>query len=166
MKRFALGIVISGLLLSSCSSEPPPAPPPRVQQAPLRVAAAPPPGQLSAGAPTAPANLGPVTYDPRERRDPFHPLVEAPREETALDIGGYKLSGIVWQRNQYFALLETPDGLGHILKVNDQLGPNARVKEITKEGVLIEMKGEGPSSRGQVRTIRLELKEQTKKEGQ
>jgi predicted RNA-binding protein with RPS1 domain len=88
--------------------------------------------------------------------------VEPPREEKALDIGGYKLSGIVWQRKQYFALLETPDGLGHILKVNDQLGPNARVKEITKDAVLIEMKEETAARRGQVRTIRLEL--QQKKE--
>jgi len=92
--------------------------------------------------------------------------VEPPREEKALDIGGYKLSGIVWQRQQYFALLETPDGLGHILKVNDRLGPSARVKEITKDAVLIEMKDEDPAKKGQVRTIRLELQQQQKKEGQ
>jgi Tfp pilus assembly protein PilP len=93
--------------------------------------------------------------------------VEPPREEKALDIGGYKLSGIVWQRQQYFALLETPDGLGHILKVNDRLGPSARVKEITKDTVLIEMKDEDPGRKGQLRTIRLELQQQQqRKEGQ
>lgn len=166
MRRFALGILLLGLVLASCSSEPPPAPPAPTQRPGPRVAAAPPPGQPSPGAPGGPVNLGPATYDPRDRRDPFRPLVEPPREETALDIGGYKLSGIVWQRNQYFALLETPDGLGHILKVNDQLGPNARVKEITKEAVLIEMKEDGPTRQGQVRTIRLELQKQTKKEGE
>jgi hypothetical protein len=88
--------------------------------------------------------------------------VEPPSEETAIDVGGYKLSGIVWQRNQYFALLETPDGLGHILKVDDRLGPDARVKEITKDAVLIEMKGGKVAGRPRVRTIRLELE---KKEG-
>ncbi|MGH7424541.1 MAG: hypothetical protein ACREJP_00030, partial [Candidatus Methylomirabilales bacterium] len=62
---------------------------------------------------------------------------------------------------------ETPDGLGHILKVNDRLGPNARVKEITKDAVLIEMKDDDPGRKGQVRTIRLELQQQQqKKEGQ
>jgi Tfp pilus assembly protein PilP len=111
-------------------------------------------------------NLGPANYNPKDRRDPFHPLVDPPREEKALDIGGYKLSGIVWQRQQYFALLETPDGLGHILKVNDRLGPNARVKEITKDTVLIEMKDDDVARKGQVRTIRLELQQQQKKEGQ
>jgi Tfp pilus assembly protein PilP len=90
--------------------------------------------------------------------------VEPPKEETALDVAGYKLSGIVWQQKQYFALLETPDGIGHILKVNDKLGPNARVKAITKNAVLIEMKETGPPNEGKARTIRLEL--QTKeKEG-
>ncbi len=165
MRRFALGILLPSLVLASCSSEPPPAPPARTERPKPRVAAAP-PGQAPAGAPGAAANLGPAKYDPGDRRDPFFPLVEPPREETALDIGGYKLSGIVWQRTQYFALLETPDGLGHILKVNDQLGRNARVKEISKEAVLIEMKEEDPTRRGQVRTIRLELQKQTKKEGQ
>lgn len=106
--------------------------------------------------------LQPIRYRGEGRRDPFHPLVEPPSEETAIDVGGYKLSGIVWQRNQYFALLETPDGLGHILKVDDHLGPDARVKEITKDAVLIEMKGRQLAGRPQFRTIRLELK---KKEG-
>src|SRR3972149_938990 len=71
-----------------------------------------------------------------------------------------------WRRQQYFALLETPDGLGHILKVNDRLGPSARVKEITKDAVLIEMKDEDPAKTGPVRTIRLELQQQQKKEGE
>lgn len=79
-----------------------------------------------------------------------------------MDVGGYKLAGIVWQRNQYFALLETPDGLGHILKVDDRLGPDAWVKEITKDAVFIEMKGRKIAGRPRVRTIRLELE---KKEG-
>jgi hypothetical protein len=53
------------------------------------------------------------------------------------------------------------------LKVNDRLGPSARVKEITKDTVLIEMKDEDPGRKGQLRTIRLELQQQQqRKEGQ
>jgi hypothetical protein len=168
MRNLTLGLLVAGFALAGCSSEaPPPAPPSRP---PPKVAAAPAPGQKGPSAPEgAPVNLGPATYSPKDRRDPFHPLVEPPREEKALDIGGYKLSGIVWQQKQkqYFALLETPDGLGHILKVNDKLGPNARVREITKDAVLIEMKDEAGQSGGKVRTIRLELQQQQqKKEGE
>ena len=166
MRRVSVGFLLLSLALGSCSSESPPpaASPPPSRPPQQKVATA--PGHPGATPGGAPVNLGPANYTPKDRRDPFHPLVEPPREEKALDIGGYKLSGIVWQRQQYFALLETPDGLGHILKVNDRLGPSARVKEITKDAVLIEMKDEDPAKKGQVRTIRLELQQQQKKEGQ
>lgn len=163
MRRLARGCLLFSLVWAGCSSEAP-APPQTPSQPPRQVASAPAPGQKTAAPEGSPVNLGPTKYDPEGRRDPFHPLVEPPKEETALDVAGYKLSGIVWQQKQYFALLETPDGLGHILKVNDKLGPNARVKAITKNTVLIEMQETGPASQGKARTIRLEL--QTKeKEG-
>lgn len=166
MRPFVSGLLLLGLALVGCSSEPPP-PAPSPSPAPPRPAVqrqAAVPGQVSATPEGAPVNLGPATYNAKDRRDPFRPLVEPPREETALDIGGYKLAGIVWQRKQYFALLETPDGLGHILKVNDRLGPNARVKAISKDTVVIEMKDESARSSGQVRVIKLELKQKEKKE--
>ena len=81
-------------------------------------------------------------------------------EEKGIDVTRLKLAGIVWRQDRYFALVEAPDGLGHILKVNDSLGPNARVKEITKDAVLIEVKPREVLGRGQVRTIRLELKKE------
>lgn len=160
MRRSALSLLLLSVVFAGCSSgSPPPQQAPRPRpQANSRTAAQ---RQQTAQA-TAPKVLGPIEYRSAGRRDPFHPLVEPPSEETAIDVGGYKLSGIVWQRNQYFALLETPDGLGHILKVDDRLGPDARVKEITKDAVLIEMKGRKITGRPQVRTIRLELE---KKEG-
>ncbi len=164
MRRLARSFLLLSLVWAGCSSEaPPPAPTPGTppQQ---QVAKAPAQGQQPAGSQGEPVNLGPTTYKPEGRRDPFHPLVEPPKEETALDVAGYKLSGIVWQQKQYFALLETPDGIGHVLKVNDKLGPDARVKEITKDSVLIEMKEKDPLGRGQMRTIRLEL-EKKEKEG-
>lgn len=163
MRRLALGCLLLSLVWVGCSSEAP-SPPPTPRKPPQqRVARGAAPGEQAAPE-GAPVDLGPTKYEPEGRRDPFHPLVEPPKEETALDVAGYKLSGIVWQQKQYFALLETPDGIGHILKVNDRLGPNARVKEITKDAVLIEMKETTPTHRGQIRTIRLEL-EKKEKEG-
>jgi Tfp pilus assembly protein PilP len=83
-------------------------------------------------------------------------------EEKGIDVTRFKLAGIVWRQDGYFALVEAPDGLGHILRVNDSVGPDARVKEITKDAVLIEVKNRDVLGRGKVQTIRLELK----KEGQ
>lgn len=163
MRRLARGCLLLSLVWAGCSSEAP-TPPQTPRKPPQQVAKAPAPGQQAAGPEGPPINLGPKKYEPEGRRDPFHPLVEPPKEETALDVAGYKLAGIVWQQKQYFALLETPDGIGHILKVNDKLGPDARVKEITKDAVLIEMKEKDPVNKGQVRTIRLEL-EKKEKEG-
>ncbi|MEE8282172.1 MAG: hypothetical protein V3R47_01480 [candidate division NC10 bacterium] len=162
MRRLAGGCLLFTLVWVGCSSEAPSPPRPARQPPRQKVAKAPGPGQKAGAPERAPVKLGPAKYDPEGRRDPFHPLVEPPKEETALDVAGYKLSGIVWQRKQYFALLETPDGLGHILRVNDKLGPNARVKAITKDAVLIEMTETG-AMKGKVRTIRLEL--QKKEEG-
>lgn len=165
MRRVTLGLLLLGLVMAGCSSEapsPPPTPSPRPGQKVASTRAA---RESSAVPKAASVDLGPATYDPRDRRDPFFPLVEPPREETALDVGGYKLSGIVWQRNQYFALLETPDGLGHILKVNDRLGPSARVKAITKDAVLIEMKEGNAARKGEPRIIRLELQQEQTKGG-
>ncbi|MFQ5846403.1 MAG: hypothetical protein ACE5IQ_01875 [Candidatus Methylomirabilales bacterium] len=161
MRYLTLGLLLLSLVSAGCSSEAPSPPTRRPAQRPGRSTAAAPTRSSPAG---QPVNLGPARYNPKDRRDPFYPLVEPPREEKALDIGGYKLSGIVWQKDHYFALLETPDGLGHILRVNDRLGPDARVKAITKEAVLIEMKDKNAARKGQVRTIRLEL-QQKKKEG-
>ena len=163
MKSSALTLLVVSLVAAACSSETPPPQPARASRpAQSKRAAVARQSQTSASRAVAPEGLEPIRYRPEGRRDPFHPLVEPPSEETSIDVGGYKLAGIVWQRNQYFALLETPDGLGHILKVDDRLGPDARVKEITKDAVLIEMKGRSVAGRPRVRTIKLELE---KKEG-
>lgn len=159
MRHFALGLLLCSVVLAGCSSgsPPPQQSPPRSAQA-RRTARA----QPAVTPATGLHIFEPIRYRPEGRRDPFNSLVEPPSEETAVDVGGYKLSGIVWQQNQFFALLETPDGLGHILKVDDRLGPGARVKEITKDAVLIEMTGRQVTGRPGARMIRLELE---KKEG-
>ena len=163
MKYSALALLVVSLVVAACSSEAPPPQPARASRpGPSRRDTVARQSQTPDSSMVASAGLEKIRYRSEGRRDPFHPLVEPPSEETAIDVGGYKLAGIVWQRNQFFALLETPDGLGHILKVDDQLGPDARVKEITKDAVLIEMKGRSVAGRPRVRTIKLELE---KKEG-
>lgn len=158
MRRAAPALLVLSLLLPGCSSEGPTAAPTSPRPAPQpNAAAAPAPGKPSRVSRTAFMDREPVVYNPERRRDPFISLVQGEAEERGFDAAGFKLAGIVWQKDQYFALLEAPDGIGHILKVNDQLGPNARVKTITKDTVLIEMKRRDARGRGQVRTIRLEL---------
>ncbi len=88
-------------------------------------------------------------YHPGSRRDPFKPLVvaRAPGEKIkgdpkkSLEIGDLKLVGIVWdKRGYYYALVETPQGLGYTLKQNDQVGLNAVVGKITKDAVHFQIK--------------------------
>ncbi|MFQ5881722.1 MAG: hypothetical protein ACE5I9_04530 [Candidatus Methylomirabilales bacterium] len=169
MRHAALGLLLLSLMFPACSTETS-APAPALAP-PAQVATAPAPKPSPPPSRTASAEPEPAVYNPRGRRDPFVPLVQAQTEEGGVDIRGLKLAGIVWQKDRYFALLEAPDGLGHILKVNDRLGPNARVKAITKDTVLIEMKRRDVFGKRQLRTIRLELKKEEeekekKKEGE
>lgn len=162
MRPVLVSVVLLSLLLSGCSQEAP-APPPPGKPAQPQAALPSPAAQPAPLAPEVPPKLGPAAYDPRGRRDPFTPLIETQVvEEKGIDVTRFKLAGIVWRQDGYFALVEAPDGLGHILRVNDSVGLDARVKEITKDAVLIEVKNRDVLGRGKVQTIRLELK----KEGQ
>ena len=148
--------VAAALVLATvaCSRESPapPAPPPRQ-------AVAPPP----AAAPAKPATaVEPrFTYQVEGRRDPFRNILDARLVEEGaegIDFSSLKVAGIIWQRRSYFALVETADGLGHILRVNDPLGRTGRVRQITPEGVVIEVRAKDFSGRLQTRTVTLELK--------
>ncbi|MEK7853517.1 MAG: pilus assembly protein PilP [candidate division NC10 bacterium] len=144
------------LLAGACSREAPapaPPPPPRPAQAPA--------------APTKPATAvePQFAYKPEGRRDPFRNIVDARLTEEGpegIDYSSLKVAGIVWQRQGYFALVETADGLGHILRVNDPLGKTGRVRQITPEGVVIEVRAKDFSGRLQTRTITLEMKKEEK----
>lgn len=144
------------LLAVACSGEAPaPAPPlPRSAAAP---------------APAAPKPATAVeprfSYQPEGRRDPFRNILDARLVEEGaegIDFSSLKVAGIVWQRQAYFALVETADGLGHILRVNDPLGKTGRVRQITPAGVVIEVRAKDFSGRLQTRTITLEMKKEEK----
>lgn len=148
--------VVAALLfaMAACSREgpAPAAPPPRP-------AAAPPP-------PAAPAKPATAveprfTYQTEGRRDPFRNILDSRVVEEGaegIDFSSLKVAGIIWQRRSYFALVETADGLGHILRVNDPLGKTGRVRQITPEGVVIEVRAKDFSGRLQTRMITLEMK--------
>lgn len=132
-------------------------------------APAPPPPPRPAQAPTVPKPATAVepqfAYKPEGRRDPFRNIVDARLTEEGpegIDYSSLKVAGIVWQRQGYFALVETVDGLGHILRVNDPLGKTGRVRQITAESVVIEVRAKDFSGRLQTRTITLEMKKEEK----
>lgn len=150
--------LVGGLLLVAiaCSREAPPPPPP-----PPRPATAPPPAAPAPATAVEPR----FTYRSEGRRDPFRNILDARLVEEGaegIDYSSLKVAGIVWGRQAYFALVETADGLGHILRVNDPLGKTGKVRQITPEGVVIEVRAKDFSGRLQTRTITLEMKKEEK----
>jgi Tfp pilus assembly protein PilP len=104
-------------------------------------------------------------YQPEGRRDPFRDVLDARLAEEGsegIDYAGLKVAGILWHRQGYYALVETADGLGHILRVNDALGKTGRVRQITQEAVVIEVRSKDFGGRTQTRTITLELAREEK----
>jgi len=97
----------------------------------------------TAAAPVLPAVPAPQPegpkYDPQGRRDPFETL------EGAVGAGGggslvttAKLTGIVRSGRGTLALVETPEGIGYILKAGDTLG-DGRLLEIGTDSVVFQV---------------------------
>lgn len=160
--------VVMGLSLSGCSDQGTPSP--TAPSRPSQAAAAKPAAPAPAPKPVAP----PYVYETKGRRDPFHPLIaprvaEAkPRPKTglaALEVNGLKLAGIIWEQRGYFALVEAPNGAGYVLRVNDSVGDNARVANITPQAVTFEVKvevkgGPTPSQPARTRVVELRLRKE------
>jgi Tfp pilus assembly protein PilP len=155
-------------LLGGCQGGGTPAPPaPAAKKAPPAPAAKAPAGPVAAAA-TPPAPSAP-TYDPARRRDPFIPLVVA-RVATArpktglasLDPADLKLTGIVWDKRGYYALVEAPNGLGYVIRLNDVIGEDARVMKITPEGMTLEVeaRGELPREKSSKRLVEIRLRKE------
>jgi Tfp pilus assembly protein PilP len=82
-----------------------------------------------------------------------------------LNVNELKLAGIIWESHASYALVEAPNGAGYVLRVNDIVGENARVTDITPEAVTFEVKvvGAGVAAPQPARTRVMELR--LKKEG-
>ncbi len=146
--RWALGTLAVGSLAVACggggSSAPPAAN--KVALGEQQPAAA----QAAAQKPAAPAvmprtpepgpPLPPLAYEAKGRRDPFAPVqIQVAREKTGLEIGAVKLVGII-SGSQPLALVETPEGLGYIVKPGDAFG-NGHVTEVTASSVTFAIRG-------------------------
>ena len=140
--------------LAACGGSPEPAPP----AMPKPPVAAPAPGPAPAEPATAlkpPAEPGipDVTgpdipkYEIKGRRDPFETL-DVKDGVVASSLGAAKLTGIVRSSSATLALVETPEGLGYILRPGDTLG-DGRLLEIGSDSVVFQMtpKPGAPSNR-------------------
>ena len=159
--------MVMGLALSGCSGGE--APGPTAPMRPARHTAATKAAPASAPEPAPP----PYVYEAKGRRDPFSPLI-APRaaEEKSrpkpglagLNVNELKLAGIIWESHASFALVEAPNGAGYVLHVNDIVGENARVTDITPEAVTFEVKdvrpGAATSQPARTRVMELRLKKE------
>lgn len=170
---FILAVALS-LLLGACKKETPaPRSSPPIPTAPQVATALP---SRPAPAPTPPAT-GPektpptkapeYSYDPGGRPDPFAPLVvPQEREEKgkkglkSLQVSELKLTGVVWDKRGYVALVEAPDGLGYVLKVHDLVGNTARVARITSNSVTFEVKEQPYLLQSRIRQVELKLKKE------
>lgn len=83
--------------------------------------------------------LPPLAYQPKDRRDPFAPVVVVKEKTRGLEAGAVKLVGIIGG-SQRLALVEAPDGLGYILKPGDALG-NGRVSDVSADSVTFAIAG-------------------------
>jgi hypothetical protein len=116
----------------------------------------------AAPAPAAPATPAPAPGAgvPPSGRDPFSPLVrgQSDEERQAQELSGLRLVGVLWDakaRDQIRALVQTPDGLGYYLRLNEEKF-GGTVTAIERDRVQFSVKEQLPG--GQVRTRIVELK--------
>jgi Tfp pilus assembly protein PilP len=107
----------------------------------------------------SPAPAGKAAPRP-EGRDPFEPLVtKAPEGESRPSLSGVRLVGVVWdpvRRDQIRALVETPDGLGYYVRVNEEKF-GGKVVAIERDRIRFSVREQDPSGQGRVRTVELKL---------
>ncbi|MFQ5899098.1 MAG: hypothetical protein ACE5JN_12765 [Candidatus Methylomirabilia bacterium] len=147
--RWLPGLALLGLL--GCGGSPPP---PEPKAAPQLAQIAPPaapakPGAALAGhAEQADARpFRPIPYHPKGRRDPFRPVPPpASAAEADLVLRAMKLVGVVQGREGRLALVESPEGLGYIVKPGDTIG-GAQVVKIEDDNLTFRVRtGSGATS--------------------
>jgi type IV pilus assembly protein PilP len=171
--RFVYIFLIAATLLFSlsllaCKKESPAPQPSRPIPRAAGPAGAPPsPSPVAQPAEQAtPVPTAAYAYDPGGRRDPFTPLATLQEREEkkkglkSLQVSDLRLSGIVWDKKEYVALVEAPDRLGYVLKVNDLIGNTARVARISPESVLFEVKESPYLPKSKIKEVELKFKKE------
>lgn len=115
-------------------------------QGPVTPPTTPPPPAPTLAAPPNP--LAPSPYERKGRRDPFDPSDVTQGEKTAPTLASARLTGIV-RGKKPLALLETPDGLGYILKLGDTLA-DGRLIEIDTDRVVFSVSGPNGSTTSRI----------------
>jgi hypothetical protein len=129
-------------VLAACGGSPQPVPPaapkppmatpgPAAPGAPATAAVKPPGAALEVTAPEIPK------YEAKGRRDPFETL-EIKEGAAGSTVAAARLTGIVRSSNATLALVETPEGIGYILKPGDTLG-DGRLLEIGSDSVVFQV---------------------------
>jgi hypothetical protein len=168
-----LALSLWGVALGQTQPIPPtPLPTPRTAPAPAAPEAQ--PAQPAApAAPAAPAPAPPrpgVVTPGAPKRDPFDPLVTKPVEpagpagaepgERRPPLSGLKLVGVVWDpknRDQVRALVETPEGLGYYVRVNEEKF-GGKVTAIERDRVRFTVREQPiPGGPARERTVELRL---------
>jgi hypothetical protein len=117
------------------------------------------PAPAAESAPAAPATGAPAGTGPR---DPFEPLVRKldPGEERRVqEVASLKLVGIVWDPKEteaIRALVETPDGLGYYLRLNEEKF-GGKVVAVERDRVRFVIREEVPGAGSRERTVELRL---------
>lgn len=87
------------------------------------------------------------SYNPIGKRDPFRSFlnfegVDGPGPGTLptqkFEIDQYTLAGIIWGVDRPRALVEDPDGMGHVLEIGTYIGKNwGKVTQVTSGEVIV-----------------------------
>ncbi|MBI4012174.1 MAG: hypothetical protein HY359_07715 [Candidatus Rokubacteria bacterium] len=113
-----------------------------------------------AGQAAAPAAPAAAPAGRTDGRDPFEPLVtKAPEGESRPSLSGLRLAGVVWdpvRRDLIRALVETPDGLGYYVRLNEEKF-GGKVVAIERDRVRFSVREQDPSGQVRVRTVELKL---------
>lgn len=92
--------------------------------------------------------VGPRSYDPSGRRDPFIPIIlqlgDGKTDPTLpplqrVGLTEMNLIAIVWGAYGYTAMVQTPDGNGYSVRRGTRVGPNnGVVSAITEKGIIVQ----------------------------
>jgi Tfp pilus assembly protein PilP len=120
---------------------PPPAVPPAAATPAVQEPA---PAGVLTQAPELPRPPAPA-YETKGRRDPFE-VLETREGAPGTSVSAARLAGVVRSRSGPMALIETPDGLGYILRPGDVLG-EGRLLEVQADSVIftVPMRNGGTS---------------------
>jgi len=127
---------------------------------PVPKTAAPATAPTETPAPAAAPAAG-TTTTPAGPRDPFEPLVRKtePGEGKVREVANLRLVGIIWDAKdpeQIRALVETPDGLGYYLRLNEEKF-GGKVVALDRDRVRFVVREDIPGAGTRERTVELRL---------